>query len=196
MHYYLFFQGVPWAGTIWLEKGVFYLLLVLSLIVLINIAIKQYRFSRIKKESRKYAPMVAKHLKNLNLKEAVELSKDFSERSHLAKIVFVGLEEYKETKELFSTEKALKMSKNKMDAVSEHLKYEYAIGIGFLDSVGRTSPFLGALGGSATTFAIGILVAIPAVWFASYERNKSGMLAVEVKNASHELVEYLEKKNA
>ena len=62
----------------------------------IGVAIERiYTFNQARKQSKLYAPQVAKHLKDGRLKEAIALSgsKDFR-YSHLAKVVLAGLQEY------------------------------------------------------------------------------------------------------
>ena len=62
----------------------------------VGVAIERiYTFSQAKKQSRMYAPLVAKHLKDGRLKEAIALSSNKEYRySHLAKVVLAGLQEY------------------------------------------------------------------------------------------------------
>src|SRR5690242_1895790 len=62
----------------------------------IGVAIERiYTFNQARKQSKLYAPQVAKHLKDGRLKEAINLSaaKDYR-YSHLAKVVLAGLQEY------------------------------------------------------------------------------------------------------
>ena len=62
----------------------------------IGVAIERfYTYNKARKQSKLYAPQVAKHLKDGRLKEAIALSgsKDFR-YSHLAKVVLAGLQEY------------------------------------------------------------------------------------------------------
>jgi biopolymer transport protein ExbB/biopolymer transport protein TolQ len=62
----------------------------------IGVAIERiYTFNQARKQSKLYAPQVAKHLKDGRLKEAIALSaaKDYR-YSHLAKVVMAGLQEY------------------------------------------------------------------------------------------------------
>jgi biopolymer transport protein ExbB/TolQ len=76
------------------------------------------------------------------------------------------------------------------------LQYEYERGLGLLDALGRTSPFIGALGGSAFTFAFGIIVAIPTIWFATNLRTKAALLLpIEMKISASQLTTYMEKIN-
>ena len=56
---------------------------------------RYYTFSQARKQSKLYAPQVAKHLKEGRLKEAIALSSAKEYRySHLAKVVLAGLQEY------------------------------------------------------------------------------------------------------
>src|SRR5512138_1663749 len=62
----------------------------------VGVAIERiYTYNQARKQSKLYAPQVAKHLKDGRLKEAIALSqsKDFR-YSHLAKVVLAGLQEY------------------------------------------------------------------------------------------------------
>jgi len=99
---------------------------------------------------------------------------------------------------------------------------EFKRGIGILATVGSTGPFVGLLGttmgivnsftGMATsgasgglaavsagiaeallTTALGLLVAIPAVWFYNYFTTKIEYLTVEMTYTSKELIDYLIK---
>src|SRR5512134_2832830 len=56
---------------------------------------RYYTFYQARKQSRLYAPQVAKHLKDGRLKDALALSQSKNFRySHLAKVVLAGLQEY------------------------------------------------------------------------------------------------------
>ena len=62
----------------------------------VGVAIERiYTYSQARKQSKLYAPQVAKHLKDGRLKEAIALSSSKDYRySHLAKVVLAGLQEY------------------------------------------------------------------------------------------------------
>ena len=62
----------------------------------VGVAIERiYTYSQARKQSKLYAPQVAKHLKDGRLKEAIALSQSKDYRySHLAKVVLAGLQEY------------------------------------------------------------------------------------------------------
>ena len=62
----------------------------------VGIAIERiYTYNQARKQSKLFAPQVAKHLRDGRLKEAIALSASKDYRySHLAKVVLAGLQEY------------------------------------------------------------------------------------------------------
>ena len=81
-----------WAPIAW---GVAIVLFIMSFWS-VGVAIERiYTYSQARKQSKLYAPQVAKHLKDGRLKEAIALSASKDYRySHLAKVVLAGLQEY------------------------------------------------------------------------------------------------------
>src|SRR5206468_10398276 len=56
---------------------------------------RYYTFAQARKQSKLYAPQVAKHLKEGRLKDALTVSQSKTyQYSHLAKVVLAGLQEY------------------------------------------------------------------------------------------------------
>jgi hypothetical protein len=72
-----------------------YILFIMSMISF-GVAVERfYTFLQARKQSKLYAPQVAKFLKDGRLKEAIALSSNKDYRySHLAKVVLAGLQEY------------------------------------------------------------------------------------------------------
>ena len=83
---------VRWARSAW---GVAIVLFIMSFWS-VGVAIERiYTYNQARKQSKLYAPQVAKHLKDGRLKEAIALSASKDYRySHLAKVVLAGLQEY------------------------------------------------------------------------------------------------------
>ena len=84
-----------WNQMTWVGKAVAAVLFIMSMWS-IGVAMERiYTFSQARKQSKLYAPQVAKHLKDGRLKEAIALSSSKDYRySHLAKVVLAGLQEY------------------------------------------------------------------------------------------------------
>jgi len=195
----------------------------------IGVAIERfYTFGQARKQSKLYAPQVAKHLKDGRLKEAIALSgsKDFR-YSHLAKVVLAGLQEYQ-----FQQESGGQLNREDvLDTVRRSIQRATALtasdlkkGVTALATIGSTAPFVGLLGtviGVINAFvgigatgtgsigavsvgiaealietALGLFVAIPAVWFYNYLSNRLEYFNVEMDNSSSELVDYFIKKTA
>jgi len=189
---------------------------------------RYYTFSQAQKQSKLYAPQVAKHLKDGRLKDALQVSQSKTyQYSHLAKVVLAGLQEYQ-----FQHDTGGVLEKDDMvDTVRRAIQRATALtasdlkkGIPSLATIGATAPFVGLLGtvvGIINAFhsigvtgsgglgavsagisealvetALGLVVAIPAVWMYNYFTGRLEYFNVEMDNSSSELVDYFIKKAA
>jgi biopolymer transport protein ExbB len=117
----------------------------------VGVAIERfYTFNQATKQSKMYAPLVAKHLKEGRLKEAIALSTAKEYRySHLAKVVLAGLQEYQ-----FQQESGANLSREDLlDTVRRSIQRATALtsndlkkGVSGLATIGATAPFVGLLG--------------------------------------------------
>jgi biopolymer transport protein ExbB/biopolymer transport protein TolQ len=195
----------------------------------VGVAIERiYTFSQATKQSKMYAPLVAKHLKENRLKEAIALSSSKEYRySHLAKVVLAGLQEYQfqqETGSNLSREDLLDTVRRSIQRATALTSNDLKKGVSGLATIGATAPFVGLLGtvvGVINAFvgitssgsggigavsagisealvetALGLFVAIPAVWFYNYLTSRLEYFNVEMDNSSSELVHYFIKKTA
>jgi biopolymer transport protein ExbB len=217
-----------WQQMGWVAKGIGVILIIMSMISF-GVAIERiYTFWQARKQSKLYAPQVAKHLKEGRLKDAIAVSTNKAYRySHLAKVVLAGLQEYQ-----FAQESGQSMSRDDvLDTVRRAIQRASALTasdlkkwVSSLATIGATAPFVGLLGtvvGIITAFqgiaatgsgglgavsagisealvetALGLLVAIPAVWFYNYLSGRIEYFNVEMDNSSSELVDYFIKKTA
>jgi biopolymer transport protein ExbB/biopolymer transport protein TolQ len=195
----------------------------------VGVAIERiYTYSQARKQSKLYAPQVAKHLKEGRLKEAIALSASKDYRySHLAKVVLSGLQEYQFQQESGGTlhrDDVLDTVRRSIQRATALTASDLKKGVNTLATIGSTAPFVGLLGtvvgvinaftGIATTgsggigavskgisealveTALGLFVAIPAVWFYNYLTSRLEYFNVEMDNSSSELVDYFIKKTA
>jgi biopolymer transport protein ExbB/biopolymer transport protein TolQ len=217
-----------WAEMGWVAKAIGVILILMSMISF-GVAIERiYTFAQARKQSKLYAPQVAKHLKEGRLKDAIAISSSKTYRySHLAKVVLAGLQEYQ-----FQQESGSNLSREDLvDTVRRAIQRASALtandlkkGVASLATIGATAPFVGLLGtvvGIITAFqgiaatgsgglgavsagisealvetALGLVVAIPAVWFYNYLTGRIEYFNVEMDNSSSELVDYFIKKTA
>jgi biopolymer transport protein ExbB/TolQ len=195
----------------------------------VGVAIERiYTYSQARKQSKLYAPQVAKHLKEGRLKEAIALSASKDYRySHLAKVVLAGLQEYQFQQESGGTlhrDDVLDTVRRSIQRATALTASDLKKGVSTLATIGSTAPFVGLLGtvvgvinafvGIASTgsggiagvskgisealveTALGLFVAIPAVWFYNYLTSRLEYFNVEMDNSSSELVDYFIKKTA
>jgi biopolymer transport protein ExbB/biopolymer transport protein TolQ len=217
-----------WEQMGWVAKAIGVILIIMSMISF-GVAIERiYTFMQARKQSKLYAPQVAKHLKDGRLKDAIAISSSKTYRySHLAKVVLAGLQEYQ-----FQQESGSNLSREDLvDTVRRAIQRASALtandlkkGVAALATIGATAPFVGLLGtvvGIITAFqgiaaqgsgglgavsagiaealvetALGLVVAIPAVWFYNYLTGRIEYFNVEMDNSSSELVDYFIKKTA
>jgi biopolymer transport protein ExbB/TolQ len=208
--------------------GVAVVLIVMSMLSF-GVAIERlYTFVQARKQSKLYAPQVAKHLKEGRLKDALSVSQSKTyQYSHLAKVVLAGLQEYQ-----FQLDAGGTLNRDDLvDTVRRAIQRASALtsndlkrGIPALATIGATAPFVGLLGtvigvivafnGIAATgsgglgsvsagiadalveTALGLVVAIPAVWMYNYFTGRLEYFNVEMDNSSSELVDYFIKKTA
>jgi biopolymer transport protein ExbB/biopolymer transport protein TolQ len=217
-----------WQEMGFVAKTIAYILFIMSFISFGVFIERLYTFLQARKQSKLYAPQVAKHLKDGRLKEALALSqkKDFR-YSHLAKVVLAGLNEYQFQQESNSSLERVDV----VDVVRRAIQRATALtasdlkrGVASLATIGATAPFVGLLGtvvGIITAFqgiaatgsggigavsagiaealvetALGLVVAIPAVWFYNYLTGRIEYFNVEMDNSASELVDYFIKKTA
>ncbi len=217
-----------WTEMGWVAKAIAVILVIMSMISF-GVAIERiYTFAQARKQSKLYAPQVAKHLKDGRLKDAIAISSSKNYRySHLAKVVLAGMQEYQ-----FQQESGSNLSREDLvDTVRRAIQRATALtandlkkGVSSLATIGATAPFVGLLGtvvGIINAFqgiaasgsgglaavsagisealvetALGLVVAIPAVWFYNYLSGRIEYFNVEMDNSSSELLDYFIKKTA
>ena len=217
-----------WNEMGWVAKAIGVILIIMSMISF-GVAIERiYTFSQARKQSKLYAPQVAKHLKEGRLKDAIAISSSKNYRySHLAKVVLAGMQEYQfqqETGSNLSREDLVDTVRRAIQRASALTANDLKKGVASLATIGATAPFVGLLGtvvgiinafqGIAATgsgglgavsagisealveTALGLVVAIPAVWFYNYLTGRIEYFNVEMDNSSSELLDYFIKKTA
>ena len=217
-----------WNQMGFFAKAIAWILFIMSMISF-GVAVERfYTFLQARKQSKLYAPQVAKFLKDGRLKEAITLSQKKEYRySHLAKVVLAGLNEYQYTADAggnLSREDMMDTVRRSIQRASALTASDLKRGVAALATIGATAPFVGLLGtvvGVITAFqgiassgsggigavsagiaealvetALGLVVAIPAVWFYNYLTGRIEYFNVEMDNSASELVDYFIKKTA
>ncbi|HVT91274.1 MAG TPA: MotA/TolQ/ExbB proton channel family protein [Bryobacteraceae bacterium] len=229
----LFQEGSPaigfdprtmWANMGWLARIVVIVLFLMSAWSIGVMIDRLIAYNGARTQSRQFAPAVAGALREGKLDEAIKIADRYS-KSHLAKVVVAGLQEFKAHRD------SPDISGEEMDASRRALERAQAIvhaelkrGVSTLATIGSTAPFvglfgtvvgiinafkgissekstgLGAVAGGISealvTTAVGLFVAIPAVWVYNYFSGRVEAFDVEMENSSSELIDYFLKRRS
>src|SRR5215210_3353240 len=207
-----------WNQMTWLGKAVVITMFIMSAWSIGVMIDRLIAFNAARGESRKFAPAVAGALREGKLDEAVKIA-DRYKKSHLAKVVVAGLQEFQAhqmSSEIPGEE--IDASRRALERAEAIVHAELKRGVSGLATIGSTAPFVGLFGtvvgiinafkGISTeksaglgavaggisealvTTAIGLFVAIPAVWMFNYFTGKIEAFDVEMGNSSSELIDY------
>jgi biopolymer transport protein ExbB/biopolymer transport protein TolQ len=212
-----------WRQMGWMARLVVVILFVMSAWSIGVMIDRWIAFTAARKQSRQFAPAVAGALREGKLDEAIKIA-DRYKKSHLAKVVVAGLQEFRAhqlSNEISGEEIAA--SKRALERAEAIVHAELKRGISSLATTGSSAPFVGLFGtvvgiinafkGISTekstglgavaggiaealvTTAVGLFVAIPAVWMFNYFTNKVESFDVEMGNSSSELIDYFIKRS-
>ena len=211
-----------WAQMGWMAKAVVIVMFMMSAWSIGVMIDRLLAFNAARKQSRLFAPAVAGALRDGKLDEAIKIA-DRYKQSHLAKVVVAGLQEYR-AHQLSTEIPGdiIEASKRAIERSTAIVHAELKRGISSLATIGSTAPFvglfgtvvgiinafkgissekstgLGAVAGGISealvTTAIGLFVAVPAVWMFNYFTGRLEALDVEMDNSSSELIDYFLKQ--
>ncbi len=170
-----------------------------------------------RKQSRVFVQQVAGALREGKLDEAISIA-ERNKKSHIAKVVATGLAEFQSAAGQIDDQEVIEAAKRGLERSVAIVHAELKRGLSGLATIGSTAPFVGLFGtvvgiinsfkGIATqksaglssvaggisealvATALGLLVAIPAVWAFNIFTNKVEAFDVEMDNSSMELINY------
>src|SRR5437899_6657899 len=103
-------------------------------------------FNAARKQSRAFAPAVAGALRENKLDEAIRVA-ERNKKSHLAKVVTAGLQEFRAHSESGDIPgEQIEASKRALERAEAIVHAELKRGLGSLATIGSTAPFVGLLG--------------------------------------------------
>ena len=213
-----------WGQMGYLAQAVVVVLVIMS-VWSISVMIERFlTYRAARKQSMEFAPAVSEALKTGNISEAIDLAEQH-EKSHLAKVLVAGLQEFRahQTSDAIPGE-TIEASKRALQRATAILIEELKKGLGGLATIGATAPFVGLFGttvgiinafqgmtaGETTGLAavaggisealvataMGLFVAVPAVWMYNYFTTKIDSFVVEMDNSSSELIDYFLKQRS
>lgn len=215
MHMSLFTMIRSMSG---IAQGVLILLLLMSIRSLAITIASFLRYRAARNQTQSFVHLVAPVLGEGLLDEALSIAEQ-NKKSHIAKVVASGLTDFRSASQEVSSAIAIESAKSGLDRAAMVVHSEMKRGLSGLATIGSTAPFVGLFGtvigivnafrstslnhsgGLAVvssgisealiTTALGLLVAVPAVWSYNYLTGKLDAFDIEMKNSSMELVTYL-----
>src|SRR3989454_2343134 len=135
---------------IWMQMGFLAktvaMFLILMSIYSLGLFIERFLlFRAAKKQSIEYLPVATKALREGNYKLAVETAKRFN-KSHLAKVLAAGLEQFMFEKSEQPTHDAVESVRLAVERAAALTTAEMKRGLGGLATIGATAPFVGLFG--------------------------------------------------
>lgn len=206
-----------WHSMSVTAQGVVIVLLAMSATSLGIAVDRALRYRSARRASRAFVHQVAGSLANGNVAEAISVA-NRNRKSHITKVVADGLADFEAAPRSASDAQRIEVAKRGLarSAITTHA--EMKRGLGGLATTGSTAPFVGlfgtvvgimnafrgtisaktglsAVGGgiaeALVTTALGLLVAVPAVWCYNYFTSKVKNFDIEMENSSMEVVNYL-----
>ncbi len=213
-----------WRSMGWSARAVVILLFIMSAWSIGVMIDRWIAFQGARKQSRLFAPAVANALKEGKIDEAISIAEQ-NKRSHLAKVVTAGLQEFQAHQVSAEIPgETIEASKRALERASAIVHAELKRGVSSLATIGSTAPFVGLFGTvvgiihafqgisaqkstgltavaggiaeALVTTAIGLFVAVPAVWVYNYFTSKIEGFDVEMDNSSSELIDYFIKRSS
>ena len=213
-----------WGTMSMVAKIVVFLLFGLSVWSIGVMIDRALMYAAARKQSRVFVQQVAGALREGKLDEAISIA-ERNKKSHIAKVVATGLSEFQSASASVPDEEVIEAAKRGLERSVAIVHAEMKRGLSSLATIGSTAPFVGLFGtvtgiinafkgiqnSKATglsavaggisealvTTALGLLVAVPAVWAYNYFTNKVEAFDVEMDNSSMELINYfITRRNA
>ena len=206
-----------WATMGTLAKIVVFVLFILSIYSFGVMIDRALMYSAARKQSRIFVQQVAGALKEGKLDEAIAIA-ERNKKSHIAKVVATGLSEFQTASQQVSDAELIEAAKRGLERSVAIVHAEMKRGLSALATIGSTAPFVGLFGTvmgilnafkgieaqkisglsavaggiaeALVTTALGLLVAVPAVWAYNYFTNRVEAFDVEMDNSSMELINY------
>jgi biopolymer transport protein ExbB/TolQ len=211
-----------WRAMGWVARIVLIILLVMSMWSIAIMVERYLTFSAARSQSREFAPKVAASLRSQKIDEAIALS-DKYKKSHLAMVVNAGLQEFRAHQLTADISGDVVEASKRACQRAEAIKVsEFKRGLSGLATIGSTAPFVGLFGTvfgiinafvgmkktasaglssvaggiaeALVTTAVGLAVAVPAVWLFNYFVSKVDNFVVEMDNSSAELIDFFLKQ--
>ncbi len=213
-----------WQTMGWFPRAIVFVMFIMAIFIIAVTVTKWSRFYRMGKATRKFAPEFSSILERGSITEGLALADQYRQKSHVAQVLGEALREVAPLIDGGGpvSEAAIDMAERTIEREQVLLANDMKSGLGVLATIGATAPFVGLLGttmgvidaftgmaqqggGIAAisagiaealiTTAVGLLVAIPAVWLYNYFNTRLGTLFSELSYASRELTDWMRSRS-
>jgi biopolymer transport protein ExbB/biopolymer transport protein TolQ len=212
-----------WHEMPLLGKGIAVSMMLMSIYTIAVFFEKLLLYRAAVKQSIAFLPIVTKALKEGNLRKAVEEAKKHP-KGHLPRVMSAGLQEFLNQQDDPRAYDIVGAVSRAVERETALVMAELKAKLGNLGTIGSTAPFVGLFGtvigifnafrGMAATgsgglgavsagiaealvnTAIGLAVAIPAVWMFNYFTTRVERFSIEMSNSASELVDFFLKRHA
>ena len=214
-----------WAEMGTIARSVALILMFLSVVAIYLFIERQIVFFRARSKSKAVAPKLADLLKKGQVQDALTLSSKKENRgSHLARVTAAGIKEFLEGQQAnLNLEEQIETAQRGCERASNIFSQELKRGLNTMATIATSSPFIGLFGtifgiinafrGMAVTgsggigavsqgiaealitTAVGIGVAIIALWCYNFLSTKIELYASEMANTSSEIVDFFIRKS-
>ncbi len=209
-----------WHAMGFIGKSVAIILMFLSIVSIYMLIERNLVFARARKKSMQIAPKLADLLKSGNLKDALSLaSKKDYKGSHLARVTAAGVQAFMEGKDAkLGFDEQISTATRAGERSKTLFNQELRRGLAVLATIATSSPFIGlfgtifgiinafrgmALTGSGgigavaggiaealVTTAVGIGVAVLALWVYNMLNSRAEILEAEMGNTSSQVIDF------
>jgi hypothetical protein len=191
-----------WSRMGYLQKSVTFILLIEFIWSLTVIIDRFHYYSAARRESRRFAILVASALSEGKLDEAIRIAGQNKE-SHLAEVVGAGLREFKKSSGA-DGQGAIDSSRRALERAEAIVLVKLRLGLRSLASISATALLLAGLGvltgiysgdksSVSVIISLGAAVAVVTVAARIYFVSRIEAFDLEMVNSSSELVDYFEK---
>lgn len=213
-----------WNEMGWFATGIVLILFAMSIVSLAVAAAKWWRLRKMARETRSLAPRFSEALEAGDTRGALALTEEYP-ASHVARVLGESLREVAPLlHDPRVAGAAIASAERAVEREQILLANEMKKGLGLLATVAATAPFVGLLGttiGIVNSFtgmavaggggleaisagiaealiatAIGLMVAIPAVWLYNYFTGRLETVFSEVAYAGREMIDWMLKREA
>lgn len=213
-----------WHSMTIIVRGVTIVMIIMSIYSIWVMVERAIVFTKAKSQSLRLLGALSNVLSRSAYQEAIDVTKKFKS-SHLAKVIAAGLLEFEaglRDKRNIDPEVTVEAARQGMDRTAMITVAELKENLGALATIGATAPFVGLFGtvfGIINAFskmategggiasvsagiaealvstALGLFVAIPAVWGYNYFQNRVDRFTVEMSNSGSEMSMYFLKES-